>query len=209
MGKGATVNIRSFNAAVRTAAVSKKALMFNAAKTKVLYAKENMLKEFDEHVVTKELLAGPDSMENPSGTLGGRGNLYAFIGFIRGTKPTDEVRKMLSEFTNILNNPTITDGRSSVTFTWTVVTPSLSELFEATPLEFDDSKSWLKSVEKGLWGLTHYLNGLALNPSKDFSPWSNSGPAIEVKGVVRSDSFKPTPYITEILNNFKKRISTV
>ena len=43
----------------------------------------NLLAAFEEHPVTKEIDAGPGS-NNSSGTLGGYGNLFTFIGFERG-----------------------------------------------------------------------------------------------------------------------------
>ena len=41
--------------------------------------KEDLLREFNNHPVTKEIESGVDSL-NSSGTLGGVGNLFTFIG---------------------------------------------------------------------------------------------------------------------------------
>ena len=45
-----------------------------------------LLVAFDDHEITKEIEAGPGA-RNSSGTLGGYGNLYTFIGFSRGQDP--------------------------------------------------------------------------------------------------------------------------
>ena len=42
------------------------------------------MKEFDRHPITRELQQGPSST-NLSGTLGGTGNLFSFIGFYTPT----------------------------------------------------------------------------------------------------------------------------
>ena len=46
-------------------------------------AKKIAIKEFNTHPVTRELRAGPEA-QNVSNTLGGRGNLFSFIGFMSG-----------------------------------------------------------------------------------------------------------------------------
>jgi len=207
MAKYTTININVLNKAIQKTAKSRTNFMFNAARTKFVAAKQNMLREFDEHPVTQELKAGPEAEGNPSGTLGGRANLYAFIGFPAETEPTEIIRSALESFVNILNNPTITFGYRSATFSFSVVYPSLTEIYKATPSPFS-SKSWVKGIEDGMWGLTHYLNGLYTNPPKDFSDWSRSGPAIESKSQVRADSFEARPYMKEILEHFVARVST-
>ena len=47
---------------------------FNAAHKK-------LLNEFETHPVTREIEGGPDAT-NTSGTLGGSGNLFSFLGFL-------------------------------------------------------------------------------------------------------------------------------
>ena len=49
--------------------------------------KRETIQEFDEHVVTREIEGGVNA-ENISRTLGGRGNLFSFIGFDANANPT-------------------------------------------------------------------------------------------------------------------------
>ena len=55
------------------------------------------LADFDRHPVTKELKQGADGA-NISGTLGGVGNLFSFIGFYSADRPTDQVREVLKDY---------------------------------------------------------------------------------------------------------------
>ena len=47
-----------------------------------------MISEFENHPITRELEMGPGG-QNISGTLGGKGNLFTFIGFIKEWKKAD------------------------------------------------------------------------------------------------------------------------
>ena len=67
---------------------------------------EKFLQDFNSHPVTKEIEAGPNS-SNISGTLGGTGNLFTYIGFSSGSKPIEPLRKTLEEYSvrfNYQNN---------------------------------------------------------------------------------------------------------
>ena len=53
-----------------------------AMEKKVKAAQQNLLKNFEKHPVTVEIQGGPTAT-NVSGTLGGIGNLFTYIGFRR------------------------------------------------------------------------------------------------------------------------------
>ena len=57
--------------------------------------KTQMLAEFDSHPVTIEIDGGITA-QNTSKTLNNITNLYSFIGFEQGDKPTDTVRNILN-----------------------------------------------------------------------------------------------------------------
>ena len=61
-----------------------------------------MLLEFNSHPVTKEIEAGPRA-QNISGTLGGAGNLFSFIGFDDGDNPIAPVRRILEQSTRLVS----------------------------------------------------------------------------------------------------------
>ena len=58
-------------------------------------SKKQMLDDFIDHPVSKEILAGPDS-SNISGTIIGGGNLFSFIGFHAGDNPIRNLYNLLN-----------------------------------------------------------------------------------------------------------------
>jgi len=152
--------------------------------------KREMLSDFDNHPVTRELeqKAGAD----PSSFVT-VGSLFGFIGFEKNDEPITIVREMLktSYMAFIRTKGAIVDFK--------VYYPSKEELFDATPLPYATGRSWLKGIETGLSGLGRYLNVESDN--------SRSGGGIQGKGQVRSGKFKNTKYISEILNNFLIKVN--
>ena len=57
-------------------------------------SKNLLFQEFKSHPVTREIEGGPTA-SNSSGTLGGYGNLFTFIGFPFGSAPTKIVEALL------------------------------------------------------------------------------------------------------------------
>ena len=57
-------------------------------------ARKYILELFNNHPITKEIDSG-NQATNLSNTLGGVGNLFTYIGFEEGSKPTDIIRKYL------------------------------------------------------------------------------------------------------------------
>jgi len=154
--------------------------------------KEKMMSEFNDHPVTKEL--DQKTSADPSSFVG-NGSLFGFIGFDRSDEPTQIVREMLdsSELKFIRIKGETVDFK--------ILYPSKDELFEATPLPWAAGRSWLKGIESGLSGLGKYLN-------MD-SDASRSGGGIQSESSMRSGRFRNTKYITEILNNFIKKIDNL
>ena len=61
----------------------------------VLEIRNEMLEEFDKHLVTEEIMMGPTAL-NISGTLqGGEGNLFSYIGFEKRSTPIKDLRSLL------------------------------------------------------------------------------------------------------------------
>ena len=155
-----------------------------------------MMKEFDRHPVTAEIDAGANTV-NMSDTLDGYGNLFSFIGFYRGSKPTETLRELLRYGTNF--RQTIYKNRG---WYFKVNTPSKDEIAVATPMPWELGNSWAIQVEKagGISGLSQYL----------FKRWegSRSGRGVQAKGYPTNEgaNFKPVSYLTEILNNFRESI---
>jgi hypothetical protein len=65
-------------------------------------------KDFESHPVTQEIDGG-ESASNVSGTLGGYGNLFSFLGFNRGSNPTTPVKFLIQ---SISLNKNLNDDNS-------------------------------------------------------------------------------------------------
>jgi hypothetical protein len=155
--------------------------------------KYKLQQEFDGHPVTKEIQAGPDT-SNSSGTLGGIGNLFSFIGFNRESDPIQPIRELINKITLGKLSKTGDDGM----FTFTVNIPAKSEFEAVTKMPWETGRSWLYDVERSISGLGQYLYG-KYNKSR-------SGSGAQSEKSVRSTGFKPVPYFSSMLENFIKRL---
>ena len=161
-----------------------------AARFKVI--KDEMIREFELHPITIELDGGP-SASNISGTLT-RGNLFSFIGFTDGDKPTDIIRRELMD--SDVSVVRSSAGHFAINFT----IPEKNDLFDKTPMPWATGRSWLKGIEHGISGLGTYLYG-------EFGEESRSGAAIQTKNPIKSGGkFRNTSYISSILFNAKRKL---
>ena len=179
--------------------------------------KNRMIKDFENHKVTQEIEAGP-SASNSSGTLGGYGNLWSFIGFPDSYSPLSEIRARLED--TEIRDFGFRRGQLNLVTT----EPSREELFAMTKMsdfrdDLEGGRSWLDGIETGLSGLGLYL----YSETKDFGDKSRSGAAIQLKGGKKSEKafgggdtggatgpqrsrYTRTSYISSILKDFKKSI---
>ncbi len=164
-------------------------------------AKRNMLREFNTHLITLELEAGPSySSKNISGTLEGYGNLFSFLGFDSGDRPTERVRDILIQETTYISTPTFRNNR----WIFKVNYPSRSQIVSETDGDLGrwNDGSWIDLVEKGAPGIIFYLNLKKSNAS------SASNYGFQTPWEINDDlSFSPKPYLTEILRKFRDRIN--
>tara|TARA_R110002020_G_scaffold158318_4_gene341487 strand:- start:9121 stop:9753 length:633 start_codon:yes stop_codon:yes gene_type:complete len=156
---------------------------------------KNLVKKFEAHPITIEIDAGPTA-RNSSGTLGGYGNLFSFIGFSSGSDPAAVIKKIFSEKIKFRVRRKNSSGKYRITF----YIPSIEEIYSLTPLPWASGQSWVSGVEKGMSNLGSYLYG-----ASGFSS-SSSGTAIQTKTPFSSVSFKNTPYVSKLLDNFKNRL---
>jgi len=160
---------------------------------KVEAAQKNLLKSFEKHPVTAEIQGGTTA-SNLSGTLGGTGNLFTYIGFSSGDKPLAILRILLEKYEIRYHH---TKGRTKINIT----VPTTSELFKATPMPWATGRSWAKGIETGISGLGRYLY--------QDSAHSRSGGAVQVKGRLRAGKFSNTSYLSSLLNNYYKEIRKI
>ena len=160
---------------------------------KVKEARQTLLKNFEKHPVTAEISGGAKS-SNLSGTLGGTGNLFTYIGFSSGDKPLASLRVLLEAYEIRYHHA---KGRTTINIT----VPTAAELFKATPMPWATGRSWAKGIETGISGLGRYLY--------QDSAHSRSGGAVQVKGKLRSGKFSNTSYLSSLLNNYYKEIRKI
>lgn len=152
--------------------------------------KKRMIKEFLNLPVTKELLAGPQA-RNISGTLGGYGNLFTFIGFEAGTDPVSPIVQLL-EKTQVIFNGLSSRGTTKIR----IEMPSAKDIFAITPLPWATGISWAKGIEVGMSGLGQYINKSSTS--------SRSGAGVQTSSRLRSGRFSNTPYISRFVNKWQK-----
>jgi hypothetical protein len=171
-------------------------LAYGAAIKKSERLKKELVEEFDQHPVTKELEQGTSGT---SSLLGGRGNLFGFLGFNEGQNPIQILRTQIKSSIKITNPKgrvkKLTD--TSFIYSFDISVPSDSQVYKVTPLQWS-TKSWVKGVEKGI---TNYANTL-FRPSKN----SRSGIAIQSERKIGFIKFRPTPYITDMLSQLRKEL---
>jgi len=153
--------------------------------------KNQFIRNFNNHKVTREIEAGPDS-RNISGTLGGYGNLFSYIGFSKGDKPIEPIRSLFKDIR--INSINVNKFGQSSTF---ITYPRAQEIFAVTPLPWADSRSWAEGIERGLPGLGYFL-------SKDNI--GRSGAGVQVKKQVKQTKFQNVKYISSLINEFEKDI---
>jgi len=149
-----------------------------------------MLREFDNHPVTKELEDGSKA-SNLSNTLGGIGNLFSFIGFEEGDKPIAPVRKILSTSTKLVS---VVQKKGRLDFEVVIDLPSKDSIAMSSPVPWAAARSWVLGIERGLSGLGQFL----VKPGA-----GRSGGGIQIAGQLRGGSFKNKKYISAILNSLQ------
>jgi hypothetical protein len=168
-----------------------------------------MKAEFEKHPVTVEIDGG-NGAANISQTLGGGAapkNLFSFIGFDNGDKPTDEVRKRL--------DPTHVDGpklrysgkdyrknETRIRYQFYVITPDKDAIYDATPIPWAKGLSWAQKIEDNIPGFANFMAKFMPNPP------SHSEGGVQSKNVLRGGDYTPPPggYLTQIFTRFMLRL---
>ena len=162
-----------------------------------------LAEEYDNHPVTQEIKSGPDA-SNRTMTLGGRGNLFTFIGFDEGRgDPTEPVKRMmLTSSTLHRTRPLIRKmSKGSAEFIFRASIPSKDDLSIVSRMPWESGRSWVFAIESGISGLSHYIY-------KKFIKGSRSGKAIQTdKKYITGIVYKPVSYMSSLLSKFRSRIS--
>lgn len=178
------------------------ALAKNAANTKFIFAHQQMMEDFDEHPVTKEMMAGPEASESVGGILS-YGNLPAFLG---NEDSRGDVKKLREIFENInLSNsrPKIIQTSKEITYSFKISVPDVEDIYrKSEDSSYWSSKSWVELVENGVSNLGAFIFSLLGYPS------SVSGTGLQ-RGKARANQRRSpkVKYVTEILNKFKSKFN--
>jgi len=159
-------------------------------------AQRDLIKDFHNHAITREIKSGPTS-SNSSGTLGGYGNLFSFIGFERGDNPTEVIEQILSDKL-VVRVRAISRGRFRISI---LNAPSKEGIYSATPIPWANGSSWSEGMEKGISNLGSFLyRGGGAGSS------SRSGAGLQIKKTLRTTNFKTQPYVSNLISNFLKNV---
>lgn len=156
--------------------------------------KKQMIDEFMNHPVTEEILNGYNT-SNSSGTLGGYGNLFSFIGFEESDSPIIPIIELLGKV-----QVRTSKNKSSPIVIATILMPTAQDVFQITPMPWASGRSWAKGIESGISGLGYYINVYG-------SGRSDGGTQTQQK--IRSGRFKSMPYISSLINKYQKIMSQI
>jgi hypothetical protein len=185
--KQLNLNIRNFKV-IKTAALE-------IAESKLSDSKNNLLQDFSSHPVTVEIEAGENS-QNSSGTLGGYGNLFSFIGFISGSKPTEVVKNLINKI-RLIRKSYVKPEKNGVLIKFNVFSPKKSDFEDATPIPWAAGRSWLSGIERGISGLGYFVSRGGIGRSEGGEQADNK---------IRSSSFKNVSYFSKMYSDFFKKL---
>ena len=175
---------------VRKAAYAKANEKFKKQKAK-------MINEFMAHPVTQEIQSGPSST-NLSGTLRGYGNLFSYIGFSVGSDPIGPILSMMENVFSLSKRPKkVSVSSKNIRFMYNVIFPDMTDFENVSSMPWEGG-SWVSGIERRISGYSHYMYKRASA--------SRSKTAIQTKTSIRSGSFKPMTYVSNIIKQFSAGI---
>tara|TARA_R110000824_G_scaffold387490_2_gene582816 strand:- start:147 stop:617 length:471 start_codon:yes stop_codon:yes gene_type:complete len=145
-----------------------------------------------------EIAAGPHA-SNTSGTLGGYGNLFSFIGFEEGESPTHEVEAYI--LNKLRQKVTIVPNARQGGWRVVVATPSLEDIATFTPIPWAQGRSWVVGIHAGISGLGQYMY-----TSRGGKYNTRSGSAFQVDARLRGGKFQNVPYMIPLLKSLEKKL---
>ena len=180
-------------------------MAFRVAKKRAAEIKKEVIQEFNNHEVTKEIAQGPKGTS--SHLLGGNGNLFGFLGFEKGSKPVMILRDVLQNSFDVnRQRMRVTSVKNNVfTVEFDVNMPNEQQIDSITPLPWT-TKSWVKGIEKGITNYSQTVFQPRKGAGSLYETHSRSGVALQTTRTINFIKFTPTPYITEILRKARKKL---
>jgi hypothetical protein len=199
----AILNAITINKKLQTLAQSKRFEAFarNAANLRFVTAKQQMLENYDEDPVIKEL---KDSSEDPSITeseVVSKGNLTAFLGFYPGEHPEQKLRDFIKANTIMQPKAQIEVLKSKINYSFKIKLPSDTAINQNFPTHWS-SRSWVRIIEEGLSNTVQRF----IFWSEGFRSKSRSTTGLQTKGKPTNIAeLTPTPFLTRIFDIFRDR----
>ena len=166
------------------------------ARTKFNAAFDNLISRVESHPISQELLQKQTLDESQFLTV--KGNLFSFLGFEASQNPVKELISFLKSTVKFRPAKQLKAqgffGRAEAK----AIYPTRED-FDFLGLAWEPGRSWVYALEEGVNNLGYYLFVQRAA--------SRSGKGIQSKYQVRTLQFHPIPYLTPILEQFKKELS--
>lgn len=185
------------------------------AKADFVDKKAKLLEEFDNHKVTQELEGGPTAFSSIPELVESGGNLFAFLGFLKGKRPTTDLREYLDNNITLVPPKRTSVTSTKVIYKGAVKFPTIEEVNKAmaakAPLPWTE-RSFTQMIQKGIPGLPSFI--FRENPPFQSPKPSQSSTGLQAKNAdggnktIRSGSFKGVSYINELLDFFKRQYAS-
>jgi ribosomal protein S17E len=159
--------------------------------------KNKMIQEFLNHPVTKEINAGlySSNISQTLSAINNDGNLFTFIGFDISDDP-------IAPIENVLSKIQIDIIKTYNTVSINIKYPTIDEIWNVTPMPWQEGRSWAKGIESGISGLNYYFH------LKKASEKSRSTEGVQLHRARTNARYIPTKYITELLKKYRTIFSS-
>jgi hypothetical protein len=205
MDKMASVILNKINISNKiTGALTQKrfiGLAKNAAQARFIAVKEQVINDFNNSKITKEIEAGPYVNSN----FLSKGNLVSFLGIEDGPQSMANIRNKLELGIKMNQSPGFTKRKDGVTYSFKVKAPTLQEIYDAVPSPWSN-KSIIELVQIGVNNFVYFI----FDKLGKFGKYSRSGTGLQSE--YKNNSGNPgkvlgIPWVNEIMGKFRARFS--
>lgn len=196
---GAIINHASINLKFKKAVATKSSVIKPRIEKAKKKAFDEFIRDFKNHPITKEITAGP-SASNSSGTLGGYGNLFSFIGFDGNDRPVEIIEQYI--LNKLRKSIRMVPDTKKGGWRVTIAMPSMEEIAALTPMPWAGGRSWVVGIHAGISGLGQYMY-----THRAPSYTTRSGTAFQTDTRLRGGGFQNTPYMVPLLRFLEKRLN--